>query len=95
MTVVHLSHFAAIGHRRAYVNEPSSGQKLEIGYFKDKTTVGDLREKIRMLLRHRGRAKMSSGCGVETAPDDQWTRYNPNPEPQTRTPNSESLNPNP
>jgi hypothetical protein len=28
------------GDRRVLVNEPASGQKLEIGYFKDKTTVG-------------------------------------------------------
>lgn len=63
------------GDRRVFVNEPATGQKLEIGYFKDQTTVGELRHKLRMLLVHRGRAKLANGCGFETESDGlQWIR---------------------
>jgi hypothetical protein len=61
------------GNRRVFVNEPASGQKLEIGYFKDQTTVGELRHKLRVLLQYRCRAKSASGCGFETS-DPEWTR---------------------
>jgi hypothetical protein len=54
--------------RRVYVNEPRSGQKLEIGYFKDETTVGELRNKLRTLLQ-RGRAKYANGSGFEVDTD--------------------------
>jgi hypothetical protein len=43
------------GDRRVFVNEPASGQKLEIGYFKDKTTVGSAfvcRPKLPMFCVH-------------------------------------------
>ena len=50
------------------MNEPRSGQKLEIGYFKDETTVGQLRNKLRTLLQ-RGRAKYANGSGFEVDTD--------------------------
>ena len=53
-------------YRRVYVNEPSTGQKLEIGYFKDHTTVGELRHKLRLHLQQRGRVRSASGCSFET-----------------------------
>lgn len=63
------------GDRRVFVNEPASGQKLELGYFKDKTTVGELRHKLRMLLLHRGRDRYANGCGFEVESGElQWIR---------------------
>ena len=61
-------------YRRVYVNEPSTGQKLEIGYFKDQTTVGELRHKLRLHLQQRGRARSASGCSFETEPTVCLTR---------------------
>lgn len=64
------------GDRRVFVNEPASGQKLEVGYFKDQTTVGELRHKLKMLLVHRGRSRLANGCGFETEKIDElpWIR---------------------
>ena len=52
------------GDRRLYVHDPSSGQKMELGY-SDNTTVGELRERVQVLLRYRGRMVMGSGRGKE------------------------------
>jgi hypothetical protein len=70
-----VDNFVLEGDRRVFVNEPASGQKLEVGYFKDKTTVGELRHKLRMLLLHRGRARYANGCGFEAESGElQWIR---------------------
>ena len=61
------------GDRRLYVHDPSSGQKMELGY-SDNTTVGELRERVQVLLRYRGRVVMGSGCGMSCEAGDHWTR---------------------